>query len=664
MKKTKTQMLNTWKVFTRRFILARSVSGLYVTILLLFCSACGAKKQQMTEVVSGVAEKKLPSYFYIKDISWRQSSADSLYEFFGEIDLSPQGLSNSVLGEFFWSGPAEVFVSRGDLTVFGADLKERFTNETVVADIVICDRKLPIAFVSGGYSIALVNLKTGEVLNRYDLKGDLITLQRIANDEVLALVEGGAEMQYRYFFNNQGFIRLDSISTPRSRQPNVFSPDLKYQTYLDFTDLLIEEVGTLGKRRIPIGKEYATPIFGLEGKRIVLFQFAYNSTMKGKVQVFSFPDFQAIYEETFLGSKVISTYENRLVIGDQQGRVEVVDMMSGAIVYQAKRGRIRAAGLSEDHLVLAERIGTEMRYSTIDIKENHVLYEASSNQDFIVPRLIANNSKDFYFYFNDQVHVLDLSTKTVKEVPVKINHFLEARINKNDTKIAFKDYNLRKIGILDLNTYQVKYFNSADAIYFFGNHPDELIICTEDSSAVYNINTLSWSRSIDPIWFPRLNPNRDKCGWKNHLQREELVLQVGNSSSRDSIVHLKTDTYDLDKKASPIKLLDWNLIGLDRYANYYLANRNQELYRYDREMNKVTDTIPGAYHQVYSEMYATSGRDVLTTKQKDRFFLLSPNQPHRYQFLKNHDFIQVSPDLEYMVQTRADKIRVYRWLKD
>ncbi|NET33590.1 MAG: hypothetical protein F6K19_16465 [Cyanothece sp. SIO1E1] len=526
MKKTKTQMLPNSKIYLSSYTLASLILAIFLLILLFFLSACGAKKHQALESVSSVDGNKRPRYFYIKDTSWRQSSADSLYEFSGEIDLSPKGFSNAVLGHFFWSKPAESFVARGDLMVFGADLQERFSNEQMLADLVICDQNHPIAFVAGGYSLALVNLKTQEILNRYNLKGGLITLQRIAGDEVLALVEGRAEMQYRYFFNHQGLLRMDSIRASRSRQRNVFSPDLKYRIYIDFTDLVIEEVETSEKKRIPIGREYGTPIFDLDGQRIVLFQFAYNSTMKGKVQVFSFPDFETIYEETFSGSKVISLYENRLVIGDQQGTVEVVDMVTGTSLYQTKGGWIRGVGLSDDYLVLAERLGKEIRYSTIDIKEDRVLYETSSNQDFIVPRLIANNSKDFYFYFNDQVHVLDLSTKVVKQIPGQINHFYEARINANDTKIVFKDYTVRKIGILDLNTYQVEYFNSADATYFFGSHPDELIVGTKDSSAVYNINTLRWSRSIDPVWFPLLNPNRDKTGWQNQTQMKELVLQV------------------------------------------------------------------------------------------------------------------------------------------
>ena len=315
--------------------------------------------------------------------------------------------------------------------------------------------------------------------------------------------------------------------------------------------------------------------------------------------------------------------------------------------------------------MLSEKKGVTKNYYSIAIKEDKILSQSSSNADFIVPKTIANNSELFFFFFNDQLYELNLATLQHRPLPVLAKQFYEARINADDSKIAFKNYDVRKIGLLDLSTYEVEYVHTSGVTFFFGSQPDELIVCSPDSSAVYNITSKTWTQSIETILDPQFLSVQQMMAWKNHRQEDELVFQTGNSwRNNNRVTHLNTRTFKVNETVPTIEQLSGNLIGLDRYANYYLIHPNRKLYRHDRSSLAVTDSIPGEFYRFYANVHATPERDALTVQQEDRFFVLSPNEPQRYQFLRYHDFIWVSPDLKYLIQTRADKIRIYRWRKD
>lgn len=639
-----------------------------VCLISLVYLSCGTKKQSFTTDQEKIplTQNKSSPFFYIEDEGWRKSSTDSLYDLYEEIDLSPNGFSMSSLGEFAWSEPAQVFVAKGDLTVFDQELRERFTNETVVVDQVICDAKAPIATISNGFSIIIVNLETQRLLKRYPLKGACLNLQRIANDQVLALVEGQGQTRYRYFFKGNDLLRIDSFAIDDRQRRPAFSPDLNYLASAENQSLVVENLGADSVRRIPIDNDFTTPLFSADGRRIILMEMAYHRTRTGKVRVFDFPALNSIYEGVFSGHRLVSLNNKRLVVGDELGKVEVVDIESGEVLYETRKGEIYGGGISSSNrLVISEKKGAAKNYFSIDINEGKILSQSSSNADFIVPKAIANNSEFFFFYFNDQVHELNLTTLQHRPLPVYIKQFYEARINADDSKIAFKNYDLRKIGLLDLSTYEVEYFHTSGVTYFFGSQPDELIVCTPDSSAVYNTTSKTWTRLKETIRDPQFLTVQQMMAWKNHMQEDELVFQTGNSwRNNNSVTHLNTRTFKINETVPNIDQLSGNLIGLDRKANYYLIHSNRKLYRYDRTSLALTDSIPGEFYRFYASVHSTPERDALTVQQKDRFFVLSPTTPDRYQFLKNHDFIWVSPNLKYLVQTKADKIRVYRWRKD
>lgn len=650
------------------FARKRHLCILFFCLIAILFNACRAKKAttRIDQKGPSMAEVDPPPFFFLENQTWRQSSRDSLYEFYGEIDLSPSGFSLNSLGEFVWSEPAQVFVAEGDLTVFDVELREKFTNETIAVDQLVCDSKEPIATISNGFSIIIVNLETEEVLKRYPLSGPCMHLQQLENDQVLALVEGDEENCLRYFFKSGELAKIDSFPIKESRRWLSFSPDLSHAAYLEGRDLVVENLGENSTRKIPMGNDFTTPLFSGDGRRIILTQLAYHRTQKGKILVFDFPSFNPIYVGEFSGHRVVSLQNDRLVIGDELGQIEVVDIGSGEIIYQADRSEIFDLGIStDDRLLFSEKDGFSINYRSVAIESGETMSQSSSNADFIVPKVIANNSKDFYFHFNDRVHVLDLATMKIKQIPADVRQFYEARINADDSKIAFKNYDVRKIGLLDLTTYEVEYFHTADVTYFFGSRPEELVVCTADSSAVFNISTKTWSQSIERINDPQFLTVQQMMAWKQNGREEELVFQIGHSWRNDNaVMHLNTRTFEINERVPDIHELSGNLIGLDSDNNYYLIQANKKLYKYDQASLAKIDSIPGEFYRFYAQVHSTPKREALTFQFRDRYLVFSPNEQDRYQFLKNHDFIWVSPNLEYLVQTRADKIRVYRWIKD
>ena len=152
--------------------------------------------------------------------------------------------------------------------------------------------------------------------------------------------------------------------------------------------------------------------------------------------------------------------------------------------------------------------------------------------------------------------------------------------------------------------------------------------------------------------------------WDNPLQARELIFQSGRShynSHQNRIIHLNSDTYQRIDTITGLDQLRGNLLGVDRHGNYYLSDRHHRAYQYDRVSMEVVDTLAGDYYTFYSRVHATSERDVMVSKQGDRVIVYSPSAPDRYQFLPFHEFVWVGKDLNYLIQTVADQIRIYRW---
>lgn len=614
----------------------------------------------------------LPPFHFLSDELWSVSSPDSMYEMHFELELNPSPINVQILGAFDWNEQAGTFITRGNFTAFNKNLEKVFVDESTFGNRILAYRNEPLAINANEKTLNIVDLKAKKVLRRYPIKGSLRNVQQLLNDQILANVIKDKKSIYQYFFEGSKLVKIDSIEVEYALTKFSFSPDLKYFVYEKYRDLVLKNLANGIEKSISIGNDFGEPIFSDDGQRIIIKEFTYSSLKSGKVTIMSFPEMEKIWEAPFKDPRVVSLTDSLMIVGDQIGKLVVVNINNGKVVFQQKTKKIYGAGIAlPDIIAYSEKSGNKINFYTKNIRENKIIKKVSSNSKTIKPMVVSNDSKLFYFFYDKKIYGLDLTSKEYHQVPSPtiIRNLGDSKINSNDSILAFKvsgSWNTH-IELLDISSGKKDRIAINETKWFFGKNPNELIIYNQDSTNIYNIKTKKWSPALAKTLHPRFSSIRQPLVWKDHFDKDKIIYQASSENSgqlhiahfnqktfesKDSVIHFKNQK---DRK---------DLIGVDRNGDYYLIKKRGIAYRYERGSLNMVDSIPGNFYRYSSMLESTRERDVFHSDQNGRSVLFSPTEPFRYQFLNVHDYIWLTPDLEYVIQTRGDKIRVYRWRKE
>ncbi len=631
-------------------------------LIIAFCSLQCAKKNLSInkDVLPKVNNSGLADFHFLRNDSLTDSSVDSLYEFSHELNLDPEGFNLSTKGNFEWSEAAQVFVTKGTFIVFNNKLEEVFTDESRFSKHLKCFRNMPLAISVNEHSYHFINLNTKKTVRKYHLKGYCSNLQLFKNDQVIvsSIDERNKSLLYQYFFEGTELMKIDSIKIGRGVGYHSYSPDMRFLCYEKSGKLVVKNLELETEKVIGNNFFNAKPFFSDDGKRIIIKK---SPTRQGdsNVSILSFPELTEISELSFYQSTTLSIQGILLIVGDEKGKIEVVDLETGNSVYQSKdEGSLFGVGINaSNEIVYAVKAGKETLFKVKNISTNKIIKTKKSQSGFIRPLLISNDSKLFYFKLNDDLYEFDIQKSVVKQLAFsKFGGFYRIRISPDGATLGFLSNSVPKghrMVLLDLVTNKINEIPlPSNAEFLFGSNPDEIVIYSaKDATKVYNTQYESWDttfkKSIFPYFEYRIDP----------LNKAQIIFQSHGGAST-KITHFNTKTYDSnsfvinEKKGS-------QFIGVDRNSDYYILDANGNIQCYNQKEKKLYKSINANLNPYSSTLYSTSSEEVFYAKKEQKHTIFSPVSPQRFQFFEGASFINISQNLECLIQVQGKKIKVF-----
>ncbi len=654
--------------------LLRSLAALMLIVFLMRCSQkttpppSQPKPDELELPSTKLAPPILRDFKFLSDTLIAREAVDSLYVFHKEIKLHPDIITFQPYGELLWNDSAQLFITRGNFNLISKELKLLFEDKKNRADRIFSFTKLPYAIGTNDVTLNFYDLNTRKLIKKFPVEGTVLRFHELPNERLAVLTNTGKNKLLHYFFDAAEWTKTDTLYYPEEIKGRPFAVDPSQQYLITGSALELNVISLKDQKLIKkidlFPSSYDRPYFNKNGDRLILTSQG-GFSKASRIKIFSFPNLEEISEHFMKYQPNTAMKDNLLLAGDREGNVNLIDLQSGQIIYTRKeRNRIFSlAILNQREILLGTSSKEKLTLSMIDIESNNILRSLKTSTDYIVPMAISDDSKKFYFYEGNTLSSLNLTNLTVE--PIKtLPYMAQASINANSTLMSFRG-NRWSTNILNLSNGSLETNERTEANFFFAGNTDELLFFYRDSTKTLKINSNVWSQKWDRTIVPRTGSVTQPQIFTNPLNDEEIIFP-GELDGRNMLIYLNKFSYEV-MNTRPLRIPNkkgkFELIGIDKNGDFYLADRYYKLYSFDAHSFELKDSIPGTFYSFNSRLASSDSRDALYTKQDNRAFLLSPHSSNINQEVDPWDFYWFSPDLEYFIQTTNDVIRVHKWNK-